>query len=291
MAGGPIETGRRLAALGMVVSGALGAIKIFAGLSGNSTSVLSDGLESAGDVLASGLVLLGLTLAAKPADEDHPYGHGRAETLSGLLVGLLLTAGGALISFASVQHLGESRPPPAVYVIWPLVISLAAKSGLAGFKFRYGRRLDSAALVADAWNDTMDCLSAGVALAGVGLALWNAERFLDADRYGGFVVGLIVISTGLRVARDTALQLMDTMPNEALMAQIRAVATTVAGVRGVEKCFARKTGLRYHVDLHLEVDPEMTVKQSHEIAHAVRLRIRERLQWVADVLVHVEPAS
>ncbi|HEY7388007.1 MAG TPA: cation diffusion facilitator family transporter [Bryobacteraceae bacterium] len=290
MPSGPIETGRRAAALGMMVSGALAAIKIFAGLTGHSTSVFADGLESAGDVLASGLVLLGLTLAAKPADEDHPYGHGRAETLSGLMVGLLLTAGGALISFASLQHLGEARPAPALFVIWPLLISLAAKSALANFKFRYGRRLESAALVADAWNDTMDCFSAAVALVGAGLALWNPERFLDADHYGGFLVGLIVISTGLRVARDTALQLMDTMPNEVLMAQIRGAASTVPGVRGVEKCFARKTGLRYHVDLHLEVDPEMTVRQSHDIAHAVRLRVRERLQWVADVLVHVEPA-
>jgi cation diffusion facilitator family transporter len=202
----------------------------------------------------------------------------------------VLTAGGALISFASVQHLGEARPAPRPYVIWPLLASLAAKSALASFKFRIGGRLRSAALVADAWNDTMDCLSASAALIGVGLTLWNATRFLDADRYGGFVVGLIVVSTGLRVSRDTAMQLMDTMPDENLMAQVRATASTVPGVRGVEKCFARKTGLRYHVDLHLEVDPEMTVRQSHEIAHNVRLRIREHLNWVADVLVHVEPA-
>jgi cation diffusion facilitator family transporter len=274
----------------MVVSGALAVVKILAGLHGHSTSVLSDGLESGGDVFASGFVLLGLTLAAKPADADHPYGHGRAETLTGLLIGLVLTAGGALISFASVEHLGQSRPAPASYVIWPLLASLAAKSGLAAFKFRYGGRLQSAALVADAWNDTMDCLSASVALLGVGLALWNSARFLDADRYGGFVVGLIVVSAGLRVSRDTALQLMDTMPEENLMMQIRATATTVPGVKGVEKCFARKTGLHYHVDLHLEVDPEMTVRQSHEIAQAVRVRIRETLNWVADVLVHVEPA-
>jgi divalent metal cation (Fe/Co/Zn/Cd) transporter len=95
---------------------------------------------------------------------------------------------------------------------------------------------------------------------------------------------------GVRVARETALQLMDTMPNEELMNQIRAAASTVPGVRGVEKCYARKTGLRYHVDLHLEVDPEITVRQSHEIAHNVRYRVRDQLDWVADVLVHVEPA-
>jgi cation diffusion facilitator family transporter len=285
-----MQTGQRVAAVGMLVSGALAVVKIFAGLAGHSTAVLADGLESAGDVFASGLVLLGLTLAAKPPDQDHPYGHGRVEILTGLLIGLVLTAGGAVISFASVQRLGEPHPPPAHYVIWPLVASLIAKSGLAAFKFRHGRRMHSAALVADAWNDTMDTVSATAALIGVLLALDDPARFLDADRYGGFVVGLIVIVAGLRVSRDTALQLIDTMPDERLMIEIRRAAATVPGVKGVEKCFARKTGLRYHVDLHLEVDPEMTVRQSHNIAHEVRLSILQQLDWVADVLVHVEPA-
>ncbi len=285
-----MHTGQRIAAVGMLVSGLLAVVKVFAGLVGHSTAVTADGLESAGDVFASGFVLLGLTLAAKPADENHPYGHGRAEILTGLVIGLVLTAGGALISFGSIQHIGQPRPAPHLFVIWPLIASLFAKGTLAGFKFHYGKRIQSAALTADAWNDTMDTVSAVAALTAVGLTLSDAARFPDADHYGGFVVGLIVIVTGLRVARETALQLMDTMPDEHLMAQIRTAALDVAGVRGVEKCFARKTGLRYHVDLHLEVDPEMTVRQSHEIAHDVKVHIRNTLQWVADVLVHVEPA-
>jgi cation diffusion facilitator family transporter len=285
-----MQTGQRVAAVGMLVSGTLAVVKIFAGIAGHSTAVLADGLESAGDVFASGFVLLGLTLAAIPPDQDHPYGHGRVETLTGLLIGLVLAAGGAVISFGSVQRLGEPHPPPAHYVIWPLLASLIAKSGLAAFKFRHGRRMHSAALVADAWNDTMDTVSATAALISVLLALDDPARFLDADRYGGFVVGLIVIVTGLRVSRDTAMQLIDTMPDERLMTQIRRAAATVPGVKGVEKCFARKTGLRYHVDLHLEVDPELTVRQSHNIAHEVRQSILQQLDWVADVLVHVEPA-
>jgi cation diffusion facilitator family transporter len=102
-------------------------------------------------------------------------------------------------------------------------------------------------------------------------------------------VGVIVIFTGLRVTRDTGLQLMDTMPDERMMRTIREVASQVSGVEGIEKCFARKTGLQYHVDLHLEVDPEITVRSSHDIAEQVRNRIRRDLHWVADVLVHVEP--
>ncbi|HEY2017374.1 MAG TPA: cation diffusion facilitator family transporter [Bryobacteraceae bacterium] len=285
-----MQIGQRVAAAGMVVSGSLAAIKISAGLAGHSTAVFADGLESASDVLASGLVLLGLTLAAKPADAEHPYGHGRVETLTGLLIGLALTAGGTLISYISLERLGQPQPPLASFVVWPLLLSLVAKCGLATFKFRYGRKLKSDALIADAWNDAMDTLSAVAALIAVALTLWDPRRFLDADRYGGFLVGLVVVLVGVRVARSTAMQLMDTMPEEVLMNQIRAVASTVPGARGVEKCYARKTGLRYHVDLHLEVDPDMTVRRSHDLAHDVRTRIMQRLDWVADVLVHVEPA-
>ena len=284
-----MQTGQRVAVLGMAVSGALALAKITAGLAGHSTAVVADGCESAGDVFASGFVLLGLTLATKPADEEHPYGHGRIETLTGLLIGLVLTAAGVLISVASFEHLGQPRLPLAAFVLWPLGVSAVAKAGLASFKFRYGHKLRSAALTADAWNDSMDIVSALAALAAVALTLSDPARFLNADRYGGIAVGLIVVFTGVRVARDTALQLIDTMPDPRHMDEIRAAAATVAGVRGVEKCFARKTGLRYHVDLHLEVDPEMTVRRSHEIAHNVQLRIKEKLDWVADVLVHVEP--
>ncbi len=285
-----MHTGQRVALAGMVVSGALAAIKIVAGSLGHSTAVVADGCESAGDVFASGFVLLGLTLAAKPADEDHPYGHGRVEILSGLLIGLALAAGGALISYSSLQRLGQPHAPVAAFVVWPLALSLLAKSGLSVFKFRYGRKLKSDSLVADAWNDAMDSLSATAALIAVALILLDPVRFFDADRFGGFAVGLFVVFAGVRVAYDTAMQLMDTMPGGPLMNEIREAAASVPGVRGVEKCYARKTGLRYHVDLHLEVDPDITVRQSHDLAHQVRQRVMSTLDWVADVLVHVEPA-
>jgi cation diffusion facilitator family transporter len=285
-----MQIGQRVAIAGMLVSGALALIKIVAGLAGHSTAAVADGLESAGDVIASGFVLFGLTLAAKPADEEHPYGHGRIETLTGLVIGFVLLSGGALISWTSLHRVGQPREPLAAFVIGPLVLSLVAKAGLATIKFRYGRKLHSASLRADAWNDAMDTISAVAALVAVGLTLADPVRFAEADPYGGFVVGLVVIAAGLRVSRETAMQLMDTMPDEALIAAIRAAAMSVPGVIGVEKCYARKTGLKYHVDLHLEVDPDMTVRRSHQLGHEVQLCIIGRLDWVADVLVHVEPA-
>jgi len=285
-----MQAGQRIAAAGMAITGTLALVKIFTGLAGHSTAVVADGMESAGDVFSSGMVLLGLTVSFKPADQNHPYGHGRAEILSGLLVGLVLVSGGALISYVSFLRLGQPHAPLRWFVIWPLLASLVAKSALAATKFQVGKRMRSAALMGDAWHDTTDSLSALTALTAVALTLASPQRFFNADRYGGIAVGIIVVFAGVRVARETTLQLMDTMPSDRMMAEIRAAAAQVPGVLGVEKCFARKTGLSYHVDLHMEVDPEMTVRQSHEIAHEVRMRVVDQVNWVADVLVHVEPA-
>lgn len=284
-----MQIGARVALAGMGVSGALAIVKVVAGWMGHSTSVVADGFESAGDVLASGFVLVGLSLAAKPPDSNHPYGHGRAETLTGLLLGFILAAAGVSIGVHALRAVGHPHEPPASYVTWILIASIAIKSALFAIKSHYGRKIGSTALLANAWNDAVDMISGVAALAAVSLNLYDPVRFAGADEYGGFAIGLIVIFTGIRVARDSGLTLMDTMPDEALIQSIREVAARVPGVYGVEKCYARKTGLQYHVDLHLEVDPEITVRESHMIAEITRNRIRQDLPWVADVLVHVEP--
>jgi cation diffusion facilitator family transporter len=285
-----MQIGPRIALTGMLVSGVLSVLKIITGHMAHSTSVLADGFESAADVLASGTILLALTLAARPADSNHPYGHGRIETLAGLFLGFILFSAGIAISVHSISAAGDVTGPPAAYAVWPLVISIGAKLFMMRYKYTTARRILSGALMADAANDGIDAVSGVAALIAVSLTLLNPERFLLADHYGAFVVGLIVMFTGVRVVRETGMQLMDTMPDPKLMELIREVAISVPGVDGVEKCYARKTGLKYHVDLHLEVDPEMSVRDSHDIAQHVRERIRLELNWVADVLVHVEPA-
>jgi cation diffusion facilitator family transporter len=279
---------RNIAIASMLTSALLAALKITVGYRAGSAAVVSDGFESAADVLASGLVLLGLVLAAKPADAKHPYGHGRMETLSAMVVGMLLIISGSLISFGSLVHWREHDIPEA-YAVWPLVISIAVKSVSGVAKRSYARKIGSSALAADSWNDSVDVLSGGVALTGLALALFHPENFSVADHYGGAGVGVIVVFLGVRVVRDTTLQLMDTMPEPHAMDEIRQVALRVPGAMAIEKCFARKTGLKWHVDLHLEVDPALSVLESHEIATQVRIAIKETLPWVADVLVHVEP--
>lgn len=281
--------GRRVALAGMIVSGSLAVAKIIIGLIANSTSVVADGIESASDVVASGIVLFGLFVAAKPADENHPYGHGRFETLMGLGVGMMLATTGVAICVRSMQKVSEVHSAPEFYAIWPLIASIVLKAALSWVKFYYGRKIRSDSLVADALNDSVDILSGFVALAALGLTLYDPGRFLAADHYGGLGVGLIVIFLGVRVARDTSMTLMDTMPDDQSLNEIRKVALSVPGALAIEKCYARKTGLQYHVDLHLEVDPNLSVRASHDIATAVRIKIKETLDWVADVLVHVEP--
>ncbi len=284
----PELAGRRIAITSMLVSAALAAAKITIGLHAASTATVSDGIESAGDVLASGLVLLGLIIAAKPPDAEHPYGHGRLETLSALAVGMLLAATGVLIAVESL-HLSHDAGRPQAYALWPLIASIVIKSIMSASKRHYGRKIQSSGLIADAWNDTVDILSGATALLGLGLTLLAPERFSAADRFGGSAVGVIVIFLGIRVVHDTVVQLMDTMPDPEAMDRIRRTALTVPGVLGIEKCFARKTGLKWHVDMHLEVDPAMSVFESHEIATEVKEKIRSEVDWVADVLVHVEP--
>jgi cation diffusion facilitator family transporter len=271
----------------IAISVTLSSIKISVGLAAHSVALVSDGFESAADILMSGLVLFGLWVAAKPADADHPYGHGRFEILTGLAIGAVLAAAGVGISLRALAERNDQHTP-AAYALWPLLGAALLKAILWTTKMRIGKKSGSVALSADALNDAVDMCSGLVALVAVALAV-HFPKLKSADHWGGFAVGLFVIFFGLRVVRETALQLMDTMPEGKQMDEIRAVAMRVPGTLGIEKCFARKTGLRYHVDLHLEVDPDLTVRASHDIATAVRIAIKNDVDWVEDVLVHVEP--
>jgi len=284
----PERLARCVAMSSMAISAVLAVTKILVGLAANSVAVVSDGVESAADFFTSGMVLAGLWVASKPPDKEHPYGHGRFEILVGLGIGVVLAATGAAISLRAWEERNVPHPP-ALFAIWPLAASILLKSGLCAAKLRMSRRSGSSGLKADAANDAVDVFSGTVALLAVLLSIrWPAELG-SADHYGGFAIGLIVIFLAFRVVRETVLHLMDTMPDEAQMAEIRRAALKVPGARGIEKCFARKTGLRYHVDLHLEVDPDLTVRESHDIARRVRCQIKADANWVQDVLVHVEP--
>lgn len=282
--------GRRIALVSMAVGIVLAAAKIIVGIRVGSAAVISDGCEASADVLSSGFVYAGLWLASRPPDAEHPYGHGRYETLAGLAVGALLLLTGAAIFWNGLMRFNQSTVLQP-YALYPLLAALVLKISLALAKFRIGKRIDSSSLEADAWHDITDLLSTFIASIAVILTLTNPKRFGMADHAGGMLIGVVIFILSIRVVLRTVGQLVDTMPEPAKMEELKAVALSVPGTQGIEKCFARRTGLKYHVDLHLEVDPEMSVRQSHKIATDVKRYLKQRLKWVADVLVHVEPAD
>ena len=280
---------KRVTVTGMAASTSLSSMKLLVGWFAHSTAVFADGLENAGDLLGSGLVLYALFIASKPPDKENPYGHGRSETIAGLAVGFLLAASGIVICYESFRRLRTATELPHLYAIWPLVASIAVKSGSSLIKFGCGSRLGSAAIQADAGHDGVEIISGLVALTALALTLYDPTHFATADHWGGFAVGLIVLLTAFHVVRNTSYELMDAMPNDERIARIRQVALSLPGVLGVEKTYARKTGLQYHVELHIEVDPNLTVQASHGLATGTRFLTRDQLDWVADVVVHVEP--
>ena len=281
--------GRRMALISVSIGIILATLKISVGYVAHSTSVFSDGLEASGDVLCSAIVYFGLWLAGKPPDREHPYGHGRYEALAGLAVGGVLLIAGAAIFWHGLTSAHKHSYLPN-YALYPLLLAVLLKSILAAMKFRTGRLISSTSLEADAWHDITDLLSTAIALLAVGVTLVDPRRFGNADQIGGVLIGLIVTALAIQVMHRTIDNLLDTMPEPEKLAQIKESALRVPGALGIEKCFARKTGLKYHVDLHLEVDPSMTVRESHDIAAHVRSQIKGSQSWVADVLIHVEPS-
>jgi cation diffusion facilitator family transporter len=283
------QLGQRLAVIGLVVSAGLAFIKLTGGIFTGSTSLSADGLESASDVLASAIIWGGMAIARRPADDRFPYGYGRAESLAGKTVGTILLMSAVLLATHSSHRLMQPAISLPMWILWPLGASFILKGVLAVAKFRTGKRIRSSALIADSGNDAVDMVSAVVAAGAITLNLIDHERFAYADPVGGLGVSIIIFIMGLGIFRRTSQELMDIMPEPGLVNDVRKVASSIEGVLAVEKCFGRKSGTLFFFDLHIEVDPAMTVHDAHEVAHQVKDTILADCPFVKDVLVHVEP--
>lgn len=283
------RAGQRLAITGLVISAGLAFIKLTGGIFTGSTSLSADGLESASDVLASAIIWGGMTIAQRPADDRFPYGYGRAESLAGKTVGTILLMSAVLLATHSVHRMMGPPVNLSAWILWPLGISFVLKGMLSLAKFRTGKKIRSSALIADSGNDAVDMVSAIVASGAIILNLIDHNRFAYADPVGGFGVSIIIFLMGLGIFRRTSQELMDIMPDDRLVAEVRESASRVPGVLEVEKCVGRKSGTKFFFDLHIEVDPEMTVHDAHELAHRVKDRLLQECDYVKDVLVHVEP--
>ena len=275
--------------LGIVANLFLAATKMAAGVFGHSHALIADAVESLADIFSSVVVWRGFVVAATPADDDHPYGHGKAEPLAAAIVSSMLLLAAAGIALTSIEEIFAPHEGPAGFTLVVLLGVVVVKEGLFRFVLREGASMDSQAMRTDAWHHRSDAITSLAAGVGITIALVGGKDYAAADDVAAVVAAGIIGWNGWRLLRPALDELMDTSPNPAVTAEIRKLAAEVPGVAGVEKCLVRKMGFAYYVDMHVEVDPLITVRDGHAIAHQVKDVIRGRLPLVADVLVHVEP--
>ncbi|MFM1921193.1 MAG: hypothetical protein RLZZ303_2827 [Candidatus Hydrogenedentota bacterium] len=261
-----------------------------AGFMGNSQALVADAVESLLDVFSGLVVLYGLRVAARPADANHPYGHGKAEPLSGAFVAMALIGGAAAVAAASAEQLTRPQISPEPYTLLVLVGVIILKEGLFRLIARRGDELQSTALIGDAWHHRSDALTSAAAFVGIGVALLGGDSYAAADDWAALFACVIIALNGFRLLRPALHELMDTAPDGATLEEVRHVAEAVPGVNAVETCVMRKTGFEMLVDLHVEVDGNIPVREGHRIAHEVKDAIKQAMPQVLDVLVHVEPS-
>ena len=288
-----LERSLRATFLGMAVNAALTASKFAAGILGHSHALTADAVESTADIFSSVIVWRGLIVAAEPADPDHPYGHGKAEPLAAASVAIMLLLAAVGIMARSAQGLLdlEHRERPRAFTLCVLIAVIVIKEILFRFVSREAGSVQSIALFTDAWHHRSDALTSLAAGLGITLALFGGPRLAFADDAAAIVAGAIIAWNGWRLLRPALNELMDAAPGSALISDIRTAASAVPGVNAVEKCIARKMGFQYFVDMHVEVDPRITVQQGHHIAHNVKNKVRSAIPSVCDVLVHIEPSQ
>jgi cation diffusion facilitator family transporter len=285
-----LEQGLRVTLLGLAGNVLLAVIKVTAGLLGNSAALVADGVESTADVFNSLVTYGGLRIAARPPDANHPWGHGKADSLAGLVGGLSLLLAAMGIAWEGIQRLLEPQGLPAFFTLWVLVGVVILKETLYRRARRAANRLGSTALAADAWHHRSDALTSLVALVGIALSLLAGPRFANGDAWATLVACAVIFVNGLRMLRLALAEVMDEQVPDDTVAGIRREIGGIAGVIGVEKCLVRKSGMQLLVDVHIEVDGSMSVRQGHELAHQVRDRLRASSLAILDALVHVEPA-
>jgi cation diffusion facilitator family transporter len=285
------RAGARFALFGLFVNVLLAAVKILAGVIGHAYVLIADGIESALDVGGSIVIWGGLTVAARPPDRTHPYGHGKAEPIAAIIVAGGVLAAAVGLAIQSVREISVRHRAPAPWTLAVLIVAVIIKETLFRYVIRFGHKIESTAVKTDAWHHRIDAMTSAAAFIGISLALIGGEKWQSADNWAALVACALIAANGLRLARPAFYEIMDTAPGGKIVRSVRRIASSVPGVVEVEKCHVRKMGLDYYIDLHIGVDGNISVHEGHEIAHRVKAAIQQSDSRVADVLVHVEPAQ
>lgn len=267
----------------------LATIKGLAGFFGNSYALIADAIESTADIFSSFLVLFGIKYSNRPADENHPYGHGRAEPLiTFIVVGFLITSA-TIIAYESIQNIGTPHQLPKSWTLLVLAIIIIWKEYSFQKVMKRAIQTNSSSLKADAWHHRSDAFTSIAAFLGISIALFFGKGYESADDWAALLASFFILYNSYLIFRPALGEIMDEHRYQDLEQNIRTISLKVEGILGTEKCFIRKAGMKYHVDLHAIVDANITVKEGHDLAHQLKDTLRNEIFELGHVLIHVEP--
>jgi cation diffusion facilitator family transporter len=286
--------GIRSAQVGLLVNALLAGVKLVAGLVGNSYALVADAVESTADVVSSVIVWGGLAIAAQPADEDHPFGHGKAESIAGAAVALMLLGAAAGIAIEAIQEIRSPHGPPAAWTLAVLVSVILVKAVLSRTVYSVGSEIGSTAVRADALHHLSDAVTSTAAFVGISLALWGTRvranpQWSAADDWAALAASGVIAFNGIALLRPAVHDLMDRMPGADVVEPVRRAAERVPGVLAVEKLHVRRAGLMYRATIHVQAQPSMPLDEAHALGHRVADAIRVAVPRVESALVHMEP--
>jgi cation diffusion facilitator family transporter len=267
----------------------LAIVKGLAGFFGNSYALIADAIESTTDIFSSLLVLFGLKYAKRPADENHPYGHGKIEPLITFLVVVFLVISAGIIAHESIQNIQIPHKSPKSWTLMVLGIIILWKEISYRIVIKKSKEINSSSLKADAWHHRSDAVTSVMAFIGISIALIFGEGYETADDWAALLASGFILYNSYLIFRPALGEIMDEHLYDDLLAEIRKKSTEVQGVLDTEKCFIRKAGMKFHIDLHIIVDAKITVKEGHDIAHALKDYLKNNIDGIGQVLIHVEP--
>jgi cation diffusion facilitator family transporter len=267
----------------------LAIIKGIAGFFGNSYALIADAIESTTDIFASLLVLFGIKYSNRPADKNHPYGHGRAEPLiTFLVVGFLITSA-TIIAYESIKNIGTPHELPKAWTLFVLGAIIIWKEISYRIVLKKSKETNSSSLKADAWHHRSDAITSIAAFTGISTALIMGKGYETADDWAALFASGFILYNSYLIFRPALGEIMDEHVYDDLIEAIRDVSHKVEGVEATEKCFIRKSGMQYHVELHAKVNAQITVEEGHTIAHKLKDILRSEIPQLGHVLIHIEP--
>jgi len=279
----------RTTQVGLLTNTALAIVKVIAGIAGHSQALIADGIESTADVCSSLVVWSGLRISARSADDDYPFGYGKAEPLSALAVGLLLMLAALMIAVESVRQILTPHLTPRPFTLVVLVAVVLIKEVLFRRVIRVGADVGSTAVQADAWHHRSDAITSAAAFVGISVALIGGPGWEAADDWAALLASVIIVYNAIGVIRPATQDLMDRAPGEEMISRVAAAAAAVPGVSAIEKLKVRKARMGYYVDLHVQADPAMPLHAAHVLSGMVKSAIREAVPEVTGALIHMEP--